>query len=33
MSSLLEVGRGCDFVAPLLAVSPEAVSPEDVSIT
>jgi len=28
-----EVGRGCDFVAPLLAVSPEAVSPEDVSNT
>ena len=30
---VFEVGRGCDFVAPLLAVSPEAVSPEDVCNT
>lgn len=30
---IFEVSRGCDFVAPLVAVSPEAVSPEDVSNT
>lgn len=32
-TGFFEVGRGCDFVAPLLAVSPKAVSPEDIGTT